>query len=67
MPVKILEETIKAASTEEERTDAKARLSALHKNRDFMLNVVKSAVDVVTNGDNELNDAVFKDNVSLTR
>ena len=67
VPVKILEETIRAATTEEERNEAKERLSALHKNRDFMLSVVKAAVDVVTNGDNDLNDSVFQDNVSLTR
>lgn len=67
VPVKILEETIRAATSDEERNEAKERLAALHKNRDFMLNVVRAAVDVVTNGDNELNDAVFKENVSLTR
>ena len=43
------------------------KLKTLHKNRDFMRSVVQSLVDVVTNGDNELNNAVFTDNVSLTK
>ena len=55
------------AATDEERSDAVEKLRTLHKNRDFMRSVVQSLVDVVTNGDNELNNAVFTDNVSLTK
>ena len=67
VPVKILEHTVETAASDEERSDAVEKLRTLHKNRDFMRSVVHSLVDVVTNGDNELNDAVFTDNVSLTK
>lgn len=66
VPVKILERTIAEATSQEEASEAKEKLAAIHKNRAFMVNVVQNIVGKLT-GDDGLTDAVFTDNVELTK
>jgi len=66
VPVKILERTIAEATSQEEISEAKDKLAAIHKNRAFMVNVVQNIVGSLT-GDDGLTDAVFTDNVELTK
>ena len=48
VPVKILERTIAEATSQEEASEAKEKLAAIHKNRAFMVNVVQNIVGSLT-------------------
>merc|ERR1712055_301603 len=66
VPVKILQNDVEAATSPEEKEEAKERLDQLLKNRQFMLSIVHSLVDSIT-GDSQTTAGIFTDNVELTR
>merc|ERR1712227_910043 len=61
VPVEILKKRMEDAENADEAQEAKEMYNTLQKNREFMRNVVKTVVDSVTA------DAVFTDNVELTK
>jgi len=65
VPVKILQNDLDQATTEEEKAEAKEQLRMLTENRNFMLTVVRNVANGVT-GDNGLTNTVMTDNVELT-
>ena len=66
VPVEILKKRMEDAENADEAQEAKEMYNTLQKNREFMRNVVKTVVDSVT-ADDDLTDAVFTDNVELTK
>ena len=66
VPVEILKKRMEDAENAYEAQEAKEMYNTLQKNREFMRNVVKTVVDSVT-ADDDLTDAVFTDNVELTK
>jgi len=66
VPYKVLQKNMEAASTPEERAEAKEKLDRLLANRKFMLNTVHTLVNRIT-GDNQASAAIFTDNVELTQ
>ena len=66
VPVEILKKRMEDAEDADEAAEAKEMYNTLQKNREFMRSVVKTVVDSVT-ADDGLTDAVFTDNVELTK
>merc|ERR1719348_1430132 len=66
VPVEILKKRMEDAENADDAQEAKEMYNTLQKNREFMRNVVKTVVDSVT-ADDDLTDAVFTDNVELTK
>ena len=66
VPVEILKKRMEDAEDADEATEAKEMYNTLQKNREFMRSVVKTVVDSVT-ADDGVTDAVFTDNVELTK
>merc|ERR1712055_1238867 len=66
VPYKVLQKSMEAATTPEERAEAKEKLDRLLANRKFMLNTVHTLVNRIT-GDNQASSAIFTENVELTQ
>ena len=66
VPVEILKKRMEDAEDADEAAEAKEMYNTLQKNREFMRSVVKTVVNSVI-ADDGLTDAVFTDNVELTK
>jgi len=66
VPVKILQNNLEAAATEEEAQEIRDKLDRLIKNRKFMISTVRELVSGIT-GNSEMTESIFSDNVELTQ
>jgi legumain len=66
VPVRILQNNVDAATSEEEAQDARNKLNQLLKNRKFMNSTVHNLVHRITQN-NEITGSIFTDNVELTQ
>ena len=67
VPVTILQKKIEMAANEEEAELAREELQQLLDNRTFMEGVVESVVNTATAGNDGLSNAVWAENVELTK
>ena len=67
VPVTILQKKIEMAESEEETELAREELQQLLENRKFMERVVESVINTATAGEDGLSNAVWSENVELTK
>lgn len=66
VPIKILQNIIETSTSDEEISNARAKLDEIMKNRNFILTTVREIVESITM-DNEMTSSIFSDNVELTQ